>query len=99
MTDEEREKSTYENIYIYSGVTVSTVLATLIRSFLFFQLCLMISKNLHNNMFFNIACAPMRFFHTNHSGRILNRFSKDMGSVDELLPLAMIDCFQVSFEL
>lgn len=37
----------------------------------------------------------MSFFHLNPSGRILNRFSKDMGSVDELLPQAMIDCFQV----
>lgn len=28
-------------------------------------------------------------------GRILNRFSKDMGAIDELLPAAMIDCLQV----
>jgi hypothetical protein len=30
-------------------------------------------------------------------GRILNRFSKDMGSIDELLPSAMIDALQVEF--
>ena len=29
------------------------------------------------------------------TGRILNRFSKDMGAIDELLPAAMIDCLQV----
>lgn len=29
------------------------------------------------------------------SGRILNRFSKDMGAVDELLPRAMIDALQI----
>lgn len=28
-------------------------------------------------------------------GRILNRFSKDMGSIDEVLPSALIDCVQV----
>lgn len=28
-------------------------------------------------------------------GRILNRFSKDMGAVDELLPRAMLDALQV----
>lgn len=46
-------------------------------------------------MFESISRSPMSFFHSNPSGRILNRFSKDMGAVDEMLPQAMIDCFQV----
>ena len=97
ITDEERRQSTYKNLYIFSGFSVATVLVTLLRSFLFFQICLIASKNLHNKMFSNIVCAPMRFFHTNHSGRILNRFSEDMGTIDELVPRAMINSFQVSF--
>lgn len=40
----------------------------------------------------------MSFFHSNPSGRVLNRFSKDMGSVDELLPQAMLDCVQVKIK-
>lgn len=28
-------------------------------------------------------------------GRILNRFSKDMGAIDEMLPAALMDCIQV----
>lgn len=32
-----------------------------------------------------------RFF----SGRILNRFSKDIGAVDEILPRTMIDAIQI----
>lgn len=96
MTDEERTESTLQNLYIYAGVNVATVAITLVRSFMFFYVCMRASRNLHDNMFSNITRAPMRFFHTNPSGRILNRFSKDMGSLDELLPSAMIDCFQVS---
>lgn len=41
----------------------------------------------------------MRFFNTNTSGRILNRFSKDMGAIDELLPAAMMDCLQIGLAL
>lgn len=54
------------------------------------------SKKLHNKMFASLLNAPMRFFDTNPSGRILNRFSKDMGAIDELLPKAMIEATQVS---
>lgn len=57
------------------------------------------SKNLHNNMFSRVLCAPMRFFDLNPSGRILNRFSKDMGTIDELLPKCMMDGIQVNFLL
>ncbi len=35
----------------------------------------------------------MRFFDTNPSGRILNRFSKDMGAADEFLPVSELDSF------
>lgn len=51
---------------------------------------------LHDQMFDCVSQSPMSFFHSNPSGRILNRFSKDMGSIDELLPQAMLDCFQVN---
>lgn len=54
---------------------------------------------LHDKMFRCISNAKMRFFNTNNSGRVLNRFSKDMGAVDELLPIALIDCVQIGLSL
>jgi len=54
------------------------------------------SKNLHNRMFSSLLTAPMLFFDTNPSGRILNRFSKDMGAIDELLPKAKMESIQIS---
>lgn len=68
---------------------------TLLRSYTFFKICMTASKNLHNKMFIAILHAPMRFFDLNPSGRILNRFSRDMGAIDELLPRAMIESIQI----
>lgn len=62
---------------------------------MFFNICMRASKVLHNKMFSSILGATMRFFDTNPSGRILNRFSKDMGAIDEMLPKAMMESLQI----
>lgn len=54
------------------------------------------SQRLHDLMFSALIRTGMRFFDTNPSGRILNRFSKDMGAIDELLPKAMLDAGQMN---
>ncbi|XP_076167723.1 putative multidrug resistance-associated protein lethal(2)03659 isoform X2 [Ptiloglossa arizonensis] len=86
-------------IYLYSGLTALTVIITLTRSFTFFMTCMKASIRLHDRMFRSISRATMRFFNTNTSGRVLNRFSKDMGAIDELLPTALIDCLQIGLSL
>ncbi|XP_012058527.1 PREDICTED: LOW QUALITY PROTEIN: probable multidrug resistance-associated protein lethal(2)03659 [Atta cephalotes] len=86
-------------IYIYSGLIVLTIIITLIRSWTFFWTCMRASMCLHDRMFRSISRATMRFFNTNTSGRVLNRFSKDMGAVDEMLPAAFIDCLQIGIAL
>ena len=69
---------------------------TIFRGFLFFKICMHASKVLHDRMFCSILNATMRFFDQNPSGRILNRFSKDMGAIDEFLPKAMMDFIQIA---
>ena len=56
-------------------------------SLLFFRGMLRASTRVHNAMVERVLHAPLAFFHTNPTGRILNRFSKDQGSVDEQLPV------------
>jgi ABC-type multidrug transport system fused ATPase/permease subunit len=86
---------TYTYLYIYTGIVGTLFIVTIIRSFIFYKFCMRCSSNLHNSMFNSIIRTSMRFFDTNPSGRILNRFSKDMGSVDELLPKAIMDASQI----
>ncbi|KAF5304472.1 hypothetical protein FQA39_LY09668 [Lamprigera yunnana] len=82
-------------IYIYTVLIVAAIVLTTFRSILFLKICMNASRGLHNTMFNNVLKATMRFFDTNPSGRILNRFSKDMGAVDEILPKALLDAFQI----
>ncbi|XP_005190477.1 probable multidrug resistance-associated protein lethal(2)03659 [Musca domestica] len=87
------------DIYIFTAINVAIIIFALMRSIMFFNLASKSSTRLHNNMFVSVTRASMYFFNTNPSGRILNRFSKDMGSVDEILPQVMIDVIQIFLSL
>lgn len=82
-------------IYIYSALIVALFGIALVRSMLFYKLAMWCSENLHNTMFDRVIGTSMRFFDTNPSGRILNRFSKDIGNIDEWLPKTMLDAAQI----
>ncbi|XP_072762869.1 ATP-binding cassette sub-family C member 4 [Anoplolepis gracilipes] len=82
-------------IYIYTFCIITCTVTILFRSFLFMKVCMNSSINLHNTMFSNLLQARMSFFHTNPSGQILNRFSKDIGTIDELLPKIMLEALQM----
>ncbi|CAH1183645.1 unnamed protein product [Phaedon cochleariae] len=86
-------------ILIYTIIIIATIVVAVTRSLVFFTLCMRSSMGLHNQMFDTIIRATMRFFNINTSGRILNRFSKDLGAVDEMLPNAFIDTTQMLLNL
>lgn len=75
----------------------TTLIVYLLRTFGFFRMCLRISLRLHDRLFRGITRTSMYFFNTNSSGRILNRFSKDIRTVDADLPHTLMDCLSVSF--
>lgn len=49
------------------------------------------ARQLHNRMFVGVIKSPTSFFDANPSGRILNRFSKDIGFIDDSLPFLFHD--------
>ena len=62
------------------------MLLSLARNLGWFSLALAASTRLNGKMLRAVLRAPLSFFHTTPTGRILNVFSKDQGSVDEQLP-------------
>ncbi|XP_055678761.1 probable multidrug resistance-associated protein lethal(2)03659 isoform X2 [Lutzomyia longipalpis] len=95
--DEEAARRRF--IYTYAIAILSLLGLTLSRSYSFFHMCLRASIKLHDKLFRGLTRARMLFFNTNPSGRILNRFSKDIGCVDAQLPVAMMDCILFFLEL
>nr|UEO57357.1 ABCC3 [Conogethes punctiferalis] len=87
--------TTGEYLIIYGSLIVATIIAVHMRVFPFVALIVNASKNLHNFMFSTMIKGVMRFFDTSSSGRILNRFTKDMGALDEILPRSLLDVFQI----
>ncbi|XP_055802158.1 ABC transporter C family member 12-like isoform X2 [Solanum dulcamara] len=69
-------------ILVYAILSFSQVIVTLANSFWLIISSLNAAKRIHDSMLHSILRAPMVFFHTNPSGRIINRFAKDLGDID-----------------
>ena len=85
--------------YIYASFVSAALIVAAIRVFLFFFMCLRSAENLHNKMVSSLLQAKVLFFDTNPAGRILNRFSKDIGCLDELLPALFAASMQLNLSM
>lgn len=74
----------YTGIYALSMVVMLVLKA--VRGVVFVKGTLRASSKLHDELFRRILRSPMKFFDTTPTGRVLNRFSKDMDEVDVRLP-------------
>ena len=81
--DQQRAPDTH---VIHGSLVAVSFVAMTLSSFSFYHLLLEAAENLHSKMTLAILKAPVKFFHSTPAGRILNRFSKDIGSMDDELP-------------
>lgn len=96
---EDENNITEERIrYIITYAILMTVAlyAYIHRTFAFFSICLIASIRLHDQLFRGVTRATMYFYNRNPSGRILNRFSRDINNIDISLPPALLECISVS---
>jgi ABC-type multidrug transport system fused ATPase/permease subunit len=99
LVEDNTKVDKHDSLVIYGCLIIACMFITILQSVMFIKCCMTSSINLHNAMFSSILRGAMRFFDTNPSGRILNRFSKDIGAIDELLPRCMLESIQVRFQL
>ncbi|PFX21725.1 Multidrug resistance-associated protein 4 [Stylophora pistillata] len=89
---EQRDKT---NLAIYGCFVAASFILGIVRCYILFLVCLRCSERLHDKMVVALLQAPVLFFDSNPVGRILNRFSKDVGCMDELLPLQFLSTVQL----
>ena len=80
------EQKNHITLLVYGAIVTLSLILTTASSFCFYLAALKASENLHDEMTKAVIRAPVLFFDTNPAGRILNRFSKDIGCMDDLLP-------------
>jgi len=67
---------------VYAGLGLGESICIIMSTLLLNFACLRGSKLLHNRMLDRVLRAPVSWFNTTPSGRIINRFSKDIDTVD-----------------
>ncbi|XP_076064714.1 multidrug-Resistance like Protein 1 isoform X2 [Oratosquilla oratoria] len=81
---------------VYGALGIGQALCTLLASFIVTRGTVIASKILHKGLLANVLKSPMSFFDTTPTGRLVNRFAKDIDIVDLLLPMNLrswILCF------
>ncbi|XP_035902428.1 probable multidrug resistance-associated protein lethal(2)03659 isoform X2 [Anopheles stephensi] len=81
-------------VLVHVTLVCTIFFVAILRAFGFYRACARASQSIHDTVFAGFIGARMRFFETNPSGRILNRFSKDMGAMDDMLPKSILDATQ-----
>ncbi|EDW47093.1 GM21118 [Drosophila sechellia] len=87
------------DLYKYTLIIILAVIMNLSSSILLFNIAKKASIRLHNTIFKRVTRATMHFFSINKHGSILNRFTKDMSQVDEVLPVVLVDVMQIALWL
>ncbi|CAF4787245.1 unnamed protein product, partial [Rotaria sp. Silwood1] len=85
MSNEEWFKQRDKYFYILFGLCLLSIILLFIRTLAYFLSCHITARSLHNQMFNSLLRAPVFFFDSNPIGRVVNRFSKDISSIDEQL--------------
>jgi ATP-binding cassette subfamily C (CFTR/MRP) protein 4 len=91
--------ATEQRLLFYGLLVFATVALSAGRAIAIVHAMVTAAKHLHNAMLSAVIDAPMRLFDTQPMGRILNRFSKDLGFMDDLLPWAVVDFIQLFVDM
>jgi ABC-type multidrug transport system fused ATPase/permease subunit len=81
---------------LYGGLVLASAAVSFARAIAFFDAAATAAAALHTAAVRRVLRAPLSFFEGQTSGRVLNRFSKDVGVLDDALPLVLFDFLNIA---
>jgi ABC-type multidrug transport system fused ATPase/permease subunit len=85
-------------VLTYLGLVMALCIIAYYRAMYILTRGLMAGVQSHDSLLKGVIHAPMRFFESNPVGRILNRFSNDLATIELGLPNALLDAGHCLFE-
>ena len=58
-------------LYIYGFLIAACVILSITKNLLYFKICMNANNNIHNSMLITLLRTPLRFFHLNTAGNII----------------------------
>jgi ABC-type multidrug transport system fused ATPase/permease subunit len=81
------------------GLSLLVCCFNFMRAYWMLQRGLSAGRDVHRKLLEGILHAPLQFFESNPVGRILNRFSRDLETIDSGLPRSLLDLFICGFDV
>ncbi|XP_031633880.1 probable multidrug resistance-associated protein lethal(2)03659 [Contarinia nasturtii] len=78
-------------VYVYALLSIIVLYLVFQRAIILYMFCLKASRRIHEKMLNGVIQAQMYFFNVNSSGRIINRFSKDLYDIDYYIATTLYD--------
>ncbi|EAR89072.2 ABC transporter family protein (macronuclear) [Tetrahymena thermophila SB210] len=91
---DENDDDLQERLNLLGYLTLAYLVSQFLKYICFALISYSSNKNIHKKMIQSLVRATVLFFDTTPSGRILNRFSSDLGLVDQELPRNIINSIQ-----
>ncbi|XP_039702279.1 canalicular multispecific organic anion transporter 2-like isoform X2 [Pteropus medius] len=91
-----QQNNTSMRLGVYAAFGILQGLLVVLSAFAMAAGSVQAARSLHQALLYNMMRSPQSFFDTTPSGRILNRFSKDIYVIDEVLApsiLMLLGCF------
>ena len=84
---------------IYSALSFGEAMFQIVRDVVFYLRCATAAKLIHEALLNGVIRSPMQFFDTNPLGRIINRFSSDIDTMEMMIPFQLADFIWCLFEV
>ncbi|XP_023013490.2 probable multidrug resistance-associated protein lethal(2)03659 [Leptinotarsa decemlineata] len=103
LTDSSEYSETLETrnnyLRLFSIIQVVALVLVFSRTYMTFFFSLRASKNLHKSLNNSVLNSFMTFFDGHYIGNIINRFSKDLSTVDEVIPMTIYEVLRSTLQM